>query len=137
MRYKPFLLLAFISACSMLPFPGMGGGSSQTKANHTETSSSSTTEEMNVNGRRVDLDEEGNRDEDEERPRSTKKKSKKEMDFGKTCRKNHQCENDACFVGNGDLGYCTKMCNSWSDCPSHWECKKPGNAPQRICMQDS
>ena len=40
-------------------------------------------------------------------------------------------------VGNGDLGYCTKMCNSWSDCPSHWECKRPGNAPQRICMQDN
>lgn len=56
-------------------------------------------------------------------------------DIGATCKKNHECSAKACFVGNGDLGYCTKMCNSWSDCPSHWACERPGNAPQRICMQ--
>lgn len=141
---KTVLLLFLVSACSMLPFPGTGGGNAQTTTNQTSHSSSSQTEEMNVNGRRVALDDEDGDDErrgrggddDEDRPRS-KKKSKKEMDFGKTCHKNKECENDACFVGNGSLGYCTKMCNSWSDCPSHWECKKPGNAPQRICMQDN
>jgi hypothetical protein len=143
---KTVLLLFLVSACSMLPFPGSGGGNAQTSTNQTSHSSSSQTEEMNVNGKRVALDDEDEEresrrrdrdaDEEEDRPRS-KKKSKKEMDFGKTCRKNHECENDACFVGNGNLGYCTKMCNSWSDCPSHWECKKPGNAPQRICMQDN
>lgn len=143
---KTVLLLFLISACSMLPFPGTGGGNAQTQTNRSETSSSTQTEEMHVNGRRVALDDEddddrGRRrdrdeDEDERFPKSKKKKSKKDMDFGKTCRKNHECENDACFVGNGDLGYCTKMCNSFSDCPSHWECKKAGNAPQRICMQD-
>ena len=139
MRFKLALFIGLLSACSMLPFPGMGGGNSQTKTNHSETSSSSTKEEMNVNGRRVALDDEGGGgDDDEERPRS-KKKTKKDDDddFGKTCHKNKECANDACFTGNGDLGYCTKMCNSWSECPSHWECKKAGNAPQRICMQDN
>lgn len=131
---KTVLLLFLVSACSMLPFPGAGGGASQT--HQTSTSSSSQSEELNVNGRRVALDDDDRGRDDEERPRS-RKKSKKEMDFGKTCHKNSECENDACFVGSGDLGYCTKMCNSFSDCPSHWECQKPGNAPQRICMQDS
>jgi|GEM_PF-3377797 len=140
MRFKLALFIGLLSACSMLPFPGMGGGNSQTKTNHSETSSSSTKEELKVNGRRVALDDEGGGgggDDDEERPRS-KKKTKKDDDddFGKTCHKNKECANDACFTGNGDLGYCTKMCSSWSDCPSHWECKKAGNAPQRICMQD-
>jgi hypothetical protein len=142
---KTVLLLFLISACSMLPFPGSGGGHAQTQTQQSSTSSSSQTEEMHVNGRPVALDDEedddrgrrsSRREDDEEDDRPKKKKSKKDMDFGKTCRKNHECENDACFVGNGNLGYCTKMCNSWSDCPSHWECKKPGNAPQRICMQD-
>ena len=138
MRFKLALFIGLLSACSMLPFPGMGGGNSQTKTNHSETSSSSTKEELKVNGRRVALDDEGGGDDDEERPRS-KKKTKKDDDddFGKTCHKNKECANDACFTGNGDLGYCTKMCNSWSECPSHWECKKAGNAPQRICMQDN
>ncbi len=140
MRFKLALFIGLLSACSMLPFPGMGGGNSQTKTNHSETSSSSTKEELKVNGRRVALDDEGGGggDDDEERPRS-KKKTKKDDDdddFGKTCHKNKECANDACFTGNGDLGYCTKMCSSWSECPSHWECKKAGNAPQRICMQD-
>lgn len=137
MRFKLALFIGLLSACSMLPFPGMGGGNSQTKTNHSETSSSSTKEEMNVNGRRVALDDEGGGDEDEERPRSKKKSKKDDDDFGKTCHKNKECAHDACFTGNGDLGYCTKMCNSWSECPSHWECKKAGNAPQRICMQDN
>ncbi|MGE0400167.1 MAG: hypothetical protein AB7T06_25860 [Kofleriaceae bacterium] len=145
---KTVLFLFLVSACSMLPFPGMGGGTAQTQTNQSSHSSSTQTEEMNVNGRPVALDDEGDdRDRDDDRrtsrreedddDRPKKKKSKKDMDFGKTCHKNNECENDACFVGYGDLGYCTKMCNSWSDCPSHWECKKPGNAPQRICMQDA
>jgi hypothetical protein len=143
---KTVLFLFFVSACSMLPFPGSGGG----QATHTSTSTSSTTEE--VNGRPVSP--EGEEDEDDDRGRGrgrdrdrddddddnrsrSRSSKKKDGDIGKTCRKNHECDADACFVGSGNLGYCTKMCNSWSDCPSHWECAKPGNAPQRICMQDS
>jgi hypothetical protein len=118
-----------------LPIPGLSGSS---KAQKTETSSSSTTEEMHVNGRRVDVAEgEPREPREDDEGGLPKRKSRNDGDFGKTCKKNNQCEADACFVGNGELGYCTKFCNSWSDCPSHWECRKPGNAPQRICMQGS
>jgi hypothetical protein len=132
MRFKPLLItILFASACAALPFPGMSGNG---QAHKTETSSSSTTEEMNVNGRPVSVAQ-ADDDEDEHLPKKKKKQSG-DGDIGKTCHKNHECAADACFVGNGDLGYCTKMCNSWSECPSHWECKRAGNAPQKICMQD-
>ncbi len=136
---KTVLLLFLVSACSMLPFPGTGGGAAQTQTHRSETSSSSQTEEMHVNGRPVALDDDGDRDgdRDDERPRSKKKPKRGGEDIGKTCHKNNECEFDACYVGGGDLGYCTRMCNSWTDCPTHWECKKAGNAPQRICMQDN
>ena len=132
MRFRPFLMMfLFVSACAAMPFPGFNGNG---KAQKTETSSSSTTEEMHVNGRPVSV---AAREEDEDDERPAKKKSRKDKgDIGKTCHKNHECEADACFVGRGDLGYCTKMCNSFSDCPTFWECKRAGNAPQKICMQD-
>ncbi len=136
MRFKFLLvttLFASASACGAMPFPGFSGNS---QAHKTETSSSSTTEEMNVNGRPVSVAARDDEEDDAPR-RSTKKKKRGDGDFGKTCHKNNECAADACFVGNGDLGYCTTFCNSFSDCPSFWECKKPGNAPQRICMQDA
>lgn len=134
MRFKPLLItILFASACAALPFPGMSGNG---QARKTETSSSSTTEEMNVNGRPVSVAQ-ADDDDDDARPHSKKQKKRGDGDFGKTCHKNHECEQDACFTGHGDLGYCTKFCNSFSDCPTFWECKKPGNAPQRICMQDN
>ena len=132
MRFKfVFIPLLFVCACMALPIPGMQGGGKATK---TETSSSSTTEEMHVNGRPVSV---AAKDDEGDEPKARKAKKKSDSDFGKTCHKNNECEADACFVGRGELGYCTKFCNSFSDCPSFWECKKPGNAPQRICMQDA
>jgi len=133
MRFKSlFIPLLFVSACMSLPIPGMGGG----KAQKTETHSSSTTEEMHVNGRPVSVAARDDDDDDGDH-KPTKKSRKDKGDFGKTCHKNSECEQDACFTGHGDLGYCTTFCNSFSDCPSFWECKKPGNAPQRICIQDA
>jgi hypothetical protein len=125
MRFNHLILIALLgAACTQLPFPQFGQRS--------QTRSSSSTEELTVNGKPVPIDDEG-----EERPRSKKpQKAKAQSDIGKTCRKNDECTAAACFVGNGNLGYCTKMCNSWSDCPSGWECKRAANAPQRICMQD-
>ena len=76
------------------------------------------------------------RHDDDDRPARKVSQPVAKLDFGATCKTNNDCESRACFVGSGELGYCTKMCDSWSDCPSFWECKKPGNAPQRICMQD-
>ena len=134
MRLKPLLIGFLFTACAAMPFPGLGGGG---QAKKTETSSSSTTEEMNVNGRPVSV---AQRDEDDDEPKpapkSANKSRKDKGDIGKTCHKNSECEADACFTGRGDLGYCTRMCNSWSECPSHWECQRANNAPQKICMQD-
>lgn len=84
--------------------------------------------------RKKNRDRDDDEDEDDE-PRARKTEPEK-LGFGATCKTNNDCESRACYVGSGELGYCTKMCDSWSDCPSFWECKKPGNAPQRICMQD-
>jgi hypothetical protein len=141
--------LVFGVACAGMPggldLSGLMGSSS-----HTERHESSHREEsVRVNGHEIDEDEwEDEEDEDEER-RSKKKKRRRGGrrgqtvadndidDIGTTCKKNSECDARACWVGSGNLGYCTKMCNSWSDCPSHWDCKKPGNAPQKICMQDS
>lgn len=163
-RYVLVLGLAALSvACAQLPggfqLPAFGPMESTSTSQESHTSSSEVTEE--INGRSVRADDE---DEDDDAPKK-KKKSKKSRaraeadeeaeeedeaqeatpakkkavgeDIGATCHKNDECSARACFVGSGNIGYCTKMCNSWSDCPSHWECKKPGNAPQRICMQDA
>jgi hypothetical protein len=106
------------------------GGKQETTVNKTETRSSSRTEE--INGRSIDGD-----DDDEVEP-SAKKKSKEAPSrggFQATCTKNSDCDSNTCFVGKGNLGYCTKMCDSFSDCPSFWECKKAANAPQNLCLQ--
>ncbi len=108
-----------------------GGASSSTTVNKTQTSSSRRTEE--INGKSID--------DDDDEPAPTSRKSSKAQapsraGFQATCTKNADCESNTCFVGNGNLGYCTRMCNSFSECPSFWECKRAGNAPQSICMQD-
>ena len=134
MRFKPLLIIAlFASACAALPIPGFSGGG-KTEAHKTESSSSSRTEEMHVNGRPVDVAD----NEMEPQPAAARRPKKDTSEVGKTCHKVADCDSELCFIGNrGDLGYCSKMCNSWSDCPSHWECKRPSNAPQKICVQDN
>ena len=104
-----------------------GGASSNTTVNKTETKSSRHTEE--INGKSID-------DDDEPPRKSSKAQAPSRAGFQATCTKNADCESNTCFVGNGNLGYCTKMCNSFSECPSFWECKRAGNAPQAICMQE-
>lgn len=106
-----------------------GGGSSSTTASSSSHKTTRRVEE--VNGQPVGDDDDG----DEEPKPKKKSKDSSKADFGATCRKNSECASNTCFVGNGELGYCTKMCDSFSDCPSFWECQKAGNAPQRICMQ--
>ncbi len=57
--------------------------------------------------------------------------------FGETCTEMDDCDSRLCFIGRqGNVGFCTRTCDSWSDCPSHWECQRPSNAPHRVCMQD-
>lgn len=104
------------------------GASSNTSTNKTETRSTRRTEE--INGQPIDGDDEA--------PAPSKKKAEapSRSGFQATCQHNSDCDSNTCFVGRGNLGYCTKMCSSWSECPSHWECKRAANAPQSICMQD-
>jgi hypothetical protein len=42
---------------------------------------------------------------------------------------------DHCFVGASGDGYCTKICASASDCPASWTCRRPGSAPDKICIR--
>ena len=106
-----------------------GGAQSNTTVNKTQTHSSKRTEE--INGQPIDGD-------DDEAPtrKNSKAQAPSRSGFQATCTRNSDCESNTCFVGKGNLGYCTKMCNSFSECPSFWECKRAANAPQNICMQD-
>ena len=120
-----------VGACAI---PGMFAGGGKSTARESSHSRTTTTEE--INGQPI---EPGELELEEDGPKK-KKSSKKKVaadDFGATCKTNKDCSSNTCFVGSGELGYCTMMCNSWSECPSHWECQKAGNAPQRICQQDS
>lgn len=119
--------LATVAACAGLPMMpgGLGGGGQATTRS---TSTTSREEHHTVNGREVAPDD-GRRENKQAGPSGA--------DFGATCTKNSDCASNTCFVGAGELGYCTRMCDSFSDCPSFWECERAGNAPQRICQQDA
>ena len=134
MRFK-FLLPALmtVAACSGLPFAGMFGGKANTQ--QTSTSSSKTEETHTINGHPVDRN--GNREDSE--PLHSKQEPVAQnagKKLGATCSHNDECASEVCFTGYGSLGYCSKMCDSFAQCPSFWECKNVGNAPQKICQQE-
>lgn len=125
-------MLSVLSACAL---PAMFQGAGKGHARETHSSTTTTTEE--INGQPLEPGEMS--EEEAMAPPKKKRSSKKEEadDFGATCKTNKDCSSKTCFIGTGNLGYCTMMCDSWSDCPSHWECQRARNAPQRICMQGS
>lgn len=120
---------------------GLGGLFAGTVQSHQQTSSSETSRSSRteqVNGKDLDADEE------DERPAKKKQASKEDAPsrfaFGATCRKNAECESNTCFIGNGSVGFCTKMCSDDDDCPNkmfEWSCYRPRNlnAPQKLCLQ--
>lgn len=120
--------------------------SSNSNTTSHETRTVATSETHTVNGHPVDSD--GRRedvdDDDDDAPRAKHhgKANKKPHggggDFGATCRNNSDCESNTCYVGSGDVGYCTKICDDFGDCPFQWECTHDGvgNAPQKICQQE-
>jgi hypothetical protein len=58
-------------------------------------------------------------------------------DVGKTCQKNGDCSRNLClFKGTAQFGYCTKECESFSECPTFWDCKEVGNASGKYCVQN-
>jgi hypothetical protein len=112
-----------------------GAAQQQTESSSKEWSKSSRTEQ--VNGR--DL-------EPEEPPEAAPRAKKPTRDgptageFGATCRRNSECNSNTCYVGSGQLGFCTKMCSDDRDCPGRafeWSCHRPTNlnAPQKLCLQ--
>jgi hypothetical protein len=38
--------------------------------------------------------------------------------------------------GNADYGYCSNVCNDFTDCPTFWTCDKVGNATSKYCIQN-
>lgn len=55
---------------------------------------------------------------------------------GTQCVENAECVGEACLkAGDADFGYCTNVCESFSDCPSFWDCEKVGNATSKYCVQ--
>ncbi len=60
-------------------------------------------------------------------------------DFGEKCRVgggNEDCAHGVCVIKSDDdvFGYCTDVCDSFSDCPSFWECAELGNANGKFCL---
>lgn len=121
---------------------GLGGlfaGAVQTSQQTSSKQTSRSTHTEQVNGKDLDADE------PEEDARPKKKKAAKEdapsrFAFGATCRKNAECESNTCFIGSGELGFCTKICSDDDDCPNkmfEWSCYRPRNlnAPQKLCLQ--
>lgn len=123
---------------------GIGGLFAGAAKANVESSSESSSKEWSksshsekVNGKELGEDEE------EDQPK--KKKASKEptsdkLEFGATCRKNAECQSNTCYVGSGELGFCTKMCSDDWDCPRkgfEWTCYRPRNlnAPQKLCLQ--
>jgi hypothetical protein len=127
-------------ACTLPKLPFLSGTSS---SHSSETRTVATSETHTVNGHPVDKD--GNRedvdDDDDDRPKAkaSHKPHSAGAEFGATCRNNSDCASNTCYVGSGEIGYCTKICDDFGDCPmSGWECTHEGvgNAPQKICQQE-
>ena len=59
-------------------------------------------------------------------------------DFGESCRTDDDC-NGSCIYRNAeddDFGQCTYTCDSFSDCPSFWQCRELGNGAASVCWDD-
>ena len=129
---KTVLLMFAISACTL---PAMFSGHGTAQQQTTQTQTESRSEEHTINGRPIEEEQEPPPQLATHHKQMSSKQKSREV-AGNTCKTNADCDSKTCFVGRGELGYCTKMCNSFSDCPTFWECEHVGNAPQKICMQD-
>jgi hypothetical protein len=97
-------------------------------SNRTSTSKTTTVEETRVRINGVDVDEE---------PQRAPRRQNRGGDFGATCVEMDDCATRLCVVprDNGrTVGFCSKTCDSWSDCPSHWECQRLRNTAQKVCV---
>lgn len=60
-----------------------------------------------------------------------------DSDVGMACDFDSDCEYEAC-IGKfeGGNGYCSKPCDSLSDCPSGWFCSEPDDFSSDHCVQE-
>lgn len=126
--------LSGCGALSSLFGTASGTSASTAKTTSTSSSSSKSREELLVNGQPVEAND------DDDAPPKAKKTAAAPAASNKkplkaTCHKNTECESEICWVGSGSIGYCTNMCDDDFGCNDFWKCIKPGNAPQRICVQ--
>lgn len=55
---------------------------------------------------------------------------------GAQCVKNADCPSNAClFKKNADYGYCSKTCQSFTECPTFWTCEAVQNGSSKYCTQ--
>lgn len=60
-------------------------------------------------------------------------------DVGDSCNSNSECNNNICVVTDGTdrVGYCSKQCDSFSDCPDFWDCEEIDGATGTYCVDNS
>src|SRR5262249_6638985 len=69
-----------------------------------------------------------------QQPQSPAPAAAPKLGVGKTCSQDTECESAVCvFRGGASRGYCSKECQSWSDCPSFWECQHVLNGSTHYC----
>jgi len=57
--------------------------------------------------------------------------------IGGECQSDSVCASEICVRrGGASYGYCSIVCESFSDCPSFWNCEKLANASQTYCVKD-
>ncbi|MBA2663099.1 MAG: hypothetical protein H0U74_12455 [Bradymonadaceae bacterium] len=59
-------------------------------------------------------------------------------DFGESCQVNNDCLYKVCLVasdGSTQFGYCSATCQSFTDCPTFWNCEAVGNATGKYCVE--
>ena len=58
-------------------------------------------------------------------------------EIGDECQKDADCKSDICIGDPGAAyGYCSKQCDSFSDCPSFWSCEELGDTSTTYCVED-
>ncbi|MEZ4375063.1 MAG: hypothetical protein R3B07_29900 [Polyangiaceae bacterium] len=60
-------------------------------------------------------------------------------DVGDSCRDDSECSTRLCLFDSAGsvVGYCTKPCGSFADCPTFWDCAEVSNGSGTYCVQDN
>jgi hypothetical protein len=59
---------------------------------------------------------------------------------GEQCEQNSDCAGNACLFRSGSMdvvGYCSKVCQSFGECPAFWDCSAIANGAATYCVQSN